>query len=219
VPKLKDHLLPRIKNVHLEEAASNRDDARPSQADLTPANQVTNSDCHERNSVFLKNDRIYHHHIARFNYTTYDVRRAQDVINPGTSHCDILLLADRNIATRSQCDHPFLYARVLGAYHANVAYTGDGMLDYEARRIEFLWVRWFEHDDTRSLGWKGLRLDSVHFPSLATEGAFGFVDPKDVLRGCHIIPAFAGGKRHSDEVSISRCVRDGKDWSHYYVNR
>jgi hypothetical protein len=93
------------------------------------------------------------------------------------------------------------------------------MLDYEPRRIEFLWVRWFEYDGARSVGWEGLRLDSVRFPSLATEGAFGFVDPKDVLRGCHIIPAFARGKRHSDGISISRCACDGKDWTRYCVNR
>ena len=219
MPKLKDHLLPRIKNMLLEEAPSNRD-AYLSPPHLTQAaNYVTHASHHERDSVFLKNDRIYRHHIVRFNYTTYDVRRGQDVINPGTSHCDILLLANRSMVTRPELDHPFLYARVLGVYHANVAYTGEGMLDYEARRIEFLWVRWFEYDGARSVRWKDLRLDSVRFPSLASEGSFGFIDPRDVLRGCHMIPAFARRKSHSDEVSISRCARDGKDWNHYYVNR
>src|SRR6266852_4524404 len=105
----------------LEEAASNRD-AHVSSSDLTPVNHVADSDRHERDSVFLKNDRIYRHHIVRFNYTTYDVRRGQDVINPGTSHCDILLLANRNMVTYPESDHPFLYARVLGVYHAKVAY-------------------------------------------------------------------------------------------------
>ena len=205
--------------MHLEEAASNRN-ANLSPPDLTQAaNYVIHSSRHERDSVFLKNDRIYRHRIARFNYTTYDVRRGQDVINPDTSHCDILLLANRSMETRPEHDHPFLYARILGMYHANVAYTGCGMLDYEARRIEFLWVRWFEYDGARSVRWKDLRLDSVRFPALASEGSFGFVDPRDVLRGCHMIPAFARRKRHSDEVSISRCARDGKDWNYYYVNQ
>ena len=40
--------------------------------------------------------------------------------------------------------HHFLYARVLGAYHVNVIYTGPGMRDFEAHHFEFLWVRWFE---------------------------------------------------------------------------
>jgi hypothetical protein len=62
-------------------------------------------------------------------------------------------------------------------------------------------------------------LDTIRFPPVGSEEAFGFVDPRDVLRACHIIPAFAGGKSHADEVSISRCARDGNDWARYYINR
>jgi hypothetical protein len=124
------------------------------------------------------------------------------------------MLAKRNVETDSEPDHPFMYARVLGIYHANVVYTGEGMIDYQARRFEFLWVRWFHY-----VGRRDLRLDTVRFPPVGSEDAFGFVDPKDVLRACHIIPAFARGKSHSDEVSISRCARDGNDWARYYINR
>jgi hypothetical protein len=202
--------------MHLEEGT----EVSRSRASLMPgASNITDSDHHERDSVLLKNDRIYCHHIARFNYTNYDVRRAQDVINPSTPHCDIMLLAKGNGESHAESDHPFLYARVLGIYHANVVYTGEGMLDYQARRVTFLWVRWFEYDGARSVRWNDLRLDSVHFPPLATEDAFGFVDPRDVLRGCHIIPAFARGRYHPDGVSISRCACDGTDWTQYYVNR
>jgi hypothetical protein len=218
VPKLKEHLLPRIKSILLEEAASKLDTHHP-QAGLTPVNHIADPSHHERDEVFLKNDRIYEHHLARFNYTTYDVRRSQDVINPRTSHCDVVLLANNNGENHSNADHPFLYARVLGIYHANVVYRGEGMLDYQPRRIEFLWVRWFQYDGARSVDWKDLRIDRVRFPPLVSEGAFGFVDPVDVLRGCHIVPAFSRGKRHSDGVSISRCANDGKDWTCFYVNR
>jgi hypothetical protein len=116
-------------------------------------------------------------------------------------------------------DHPFLYARVLGIFHANVIYRGGRVSDYTARRVEFLWVRWFVYDENRSVRWDECRLDSVHLPPMATEGAFGFVDPHDVLRSCHIIPAFAGGRVHSDGVGLSRIARDAEDWSHYCVNR
>jgi hypothetical protein len=51
------------------------------------------------------------------------------------------------------------------------------------------------------------------------EDAFGFVDPKDVLRGCHIMPNFAKGKRHPDGVGISCCAKDNKDYNRYYVGR
>jgi hypothetical protein len=81
-------------------------------------------------------------------------------------------------------------------------------------------VRWFDYDGTESVGWGNLRPDcSVRFPPLANKDAFGFVDPADVVRGCHIIPAFSRGKQHSDGLDISHCVRDGKDWVRYYVNR
>jgi hypothetical protein len=217
VSNLKDHLLPRIKSTLLEEGGSNVETSP--QAGLTSASLAAGYGAHERDSVLIKNDRIYSHQVARFNYTTYDVRRGQDVINPSTPHCDIIMLANRNQETHQERDHPFLYARVLGIYHANVVYMGEGMLDYEARRIEFLWVRWFEYDSSTSSGWSDLRLDCVCFQPLASEGAFGFIDPRDVLRGCHIIPAFTKGKRHSDGVSISRYAQDGKDWTRYHVNR
>jgi hypothetical protein len=161
---------------------------------------------------------MYRHHLARFNYTTYDVRRAQDVINPRTSHRDIMLLASTDNAS-TDLGHPFLYARVLGIYHVNVIYTGEGMLDYNARKVDFLWVRWFEYDGSRSIRWDDFKLDLVRFPPMATEGAFGFVDPRDVLRGCHVIPAFARGKTHLDGVSLSHVVQDAKDWSRYYIGR
>jgi hypothetical protein len=170
--------------------------------------------------VFLKKDTIYHHRLSRFHFTTYDVRRGTDIINPGTSRCNIMFLASNaGTSDGSATEHRFLYARVLGVYHANVVYTGPGMRDYEARRLDFLWVRWYEVVDPANSGWHKSRLDSVRFPSLNGDNAFGFVDPKDVLRGCHVIPNFAKGKRHVDGVGMSRCAKDGKDYNCYYIGR
>jgi hypothetical protein len=211
VPKLKNHILPRIKEMILKEVSSDSaSDAHVLHGGLLPES-LGDTNSQPRDSVLFKNDCMYSHHLARFNYTTYDVRRGQDVVNPGTDHRDIMLLGDMDTQY-----HPFLYARVLGIYHVNVIYIGEGMLDYKARRVEFLWVRWFEHIGSRSSGWDNFKLDSVRFPPMATEGAFGFVDPRDVLRGCHIIPAFASGKVR---VGLSRHVRDAQDWSRYFVGR
>ncbi|KAF8237196.1 hypothetical protein L208DRAFT_1137418, partial [Tricholoma matsutake] len=59
-----------------------------------------------------------------FHYTTYDVHRRTDIINPGTPHCNIMLLVDHADGSVGSPDqHYFLYARVLGAYHANMIYT------------------------------------------------------------------------------------------------
>jgi hypothetical protein len=220
VPNLKDHILPRIKNMLLNETASSSGvGAQPAQASLF-STEENNTTQRERDSVLIKNDRMYLHHLGRFNFTTYDVRRAQDVINPDTSHCDIMLVANTGNTESDTCvDHPFLYARVLGIYHVNAIYTGEGMLDYNTRRVDFLWVRWFRYVGSRSCTWNDLRLDSVDFPPMATEGTFGFVDPRDVLRGCHIIPTFACGNVHLDRVGLSRCAHDAHDWRRYYINR
>jgi hypothetical protein len=164
--------------------------------------------------LYIKNDMMYKHHLARFNYTTYDVRRGQDVINPNTSHHNVMVLAHADSDGAHDC--PFWYARVLGIYHVNVVYTGPGMLDYRPRRLEFLWVRWYSNS-TVTHGWNECRLDRLQFPPIAAENALEFVDPKFVLRTCHLIPAFASGKRHVDGIGLSRCAKDSEDWCSYYV--
>ena len=124
----------------------------------------------------------------------------------------------RQEGTGNVSTHPFWYARVLGVYHVNVVYTGPGMLDCESPRIDFLWVRWLCY--IRDSGsWDDGGLDRLRFPALADSDSFGFVDPNDVLRGCHIIPCFAEGKLHRDGSGLSRCASDAQDWRSYYVNR
>lgn len=129
-----------------------------------------------------------------------------------------MLLADTD-GVDGGASHRFLYARVLGIYHVNAIYAGEGAVNYDTQKIYFLWVRWFEYDETRSLGWDNHDLDSLYFMPMADERAFGFVDPKDVLRGCHIIPTFSSGRVHLDGVGLSCCARDALDWVRYCVNR
>lgn len=170
--------------------------------------------------LFFKNDRLYKHRTLRVNYTTYDVRRAQDTINPNTAHKDIMVLRDDSNDIENEdrgASNRFLYARVLGIYHANVIYTGRGMLDYQPRRLEFLWVRWFQPTPL-PCGWDSRRLDCVKFMPVAHEHAFGFLDPADVIRACHIIPRMALGKVHDDR-GLSVCAKDRDDWQYYYINR
>ncbi|KAG1775826.1 hypothetical protein EV702DRAFT_972611, partial [Suillus placidus] len=47
---------------------------------------------------------------------------------------------------------------------------------------------------------------------------FGFVDPSDILRGCHIIPQFSQGLWHLDGKGVSNCAQDKLDWRCYYIN-
>ena len=166
--------------------------------------------------LFFQQDRMFLHNVLRVNYTTYDVRRKQDTINPNTSHRDVMVLANNN----DDSEHPFLYGRVVGILHVNMIYTGGPTIDYRPRKIEVLWVRWFEHDTNAPTGsWSDSRLDRLRFPPMAGEFAFGFLDPADIVRGCHIIPAFSTKTRYSDGRGISPCARDASDWQSYYLNR
>ncbi|KIJ61923.1 hypothetical protein HYDPIDRAFT_30990 [Hydnomerulius pinastri MD-312] len=51
------------------------------------------------------------------------------------------------------------------------------------------------------------------------QDAFDFIDPADILRGCHLIPAFAKGRSHPDHTALSPIAKDSDDWKYYYVNR
>ncbi len=176
-------------------------------------------------TILIKNNRAYNHKLARFYHTTYDVRRSEDVINPKTPHCNVMLLANFKKTDAGSVDnlarHPFLYGRVLGIYHVNVVYTGPGTKGYDAMRFDFLHVRWFQvHDQGwNNCNWTSLRLDHISFPPVAEKDAFGFVDPKLILRGCHILPIFSLGKCHLDGIGLSKIAKDVNDWKGYYVNR
>jgi hypothetical protein len=208
LPKLKQHLLPRILSILSEDTGQKSD----------PQALPDPSHC-SLDSIIFKHDRIYKHNIARINYTSYDVRRSQDVINASSAHGNIMTLTDTHDDQDQDTIHPFSYARVLGIYHVNVVYVGPGMTDYQPRRLEFLWVRRYQRSQMIQAGWQAHKLDRVQFLPLADDGAFGFIDPSDVMRGCHIVPAFCRGKAHIDGKGLSHCAQDFSDWAAYYVNR
>jgi hypothetical protein len=207
--KLRKHILTRIlldlRNINSNLSTPNDNNLGPVDADPS--------------QILFRRNRIYRHNIMRINYTTYDVRRGQDTINPSTSHHNVMVLADRLDDDDDTSNHPFMYARVLGIFHANVVWASPVTVDYRPQRVEFLWVRWYESLSDSPAGWATCTLDQVHFPSMADEQSFGFLDPADVMRGCHIIPRFVKGKRHADGKGLSKCARDFQDWHRYMVNR
>ncbi|EGO23151.1 hypothetical protein SERLADRAFT_371382 [Serpula lacrymans var. lacrymans S7.9] len=125
--------------------------------------------------VILKNDRIYTHSIFCINYTTYNIRRAQDVVNPRMDHCNIMLLAP------------------LDGFDTNLWYELCGPLDRET-----------------DSGW--YKLNMLCFVPMAEDDAFGFVNPANVLRSCHLVPAFHEGKLHPNGIRMSKFAQDAQDW-------
>ena len=187
--RLKAHLLPRVQALH--EADIFVDSPEPS----VTADAMDIEALSMLNQVIFQRDQIYQHHILWVNYTTYDVCRAQDTINLHTDHRDIMLLLPL------ESTHPFLYAHVLGIFHANIIYTGQGVKDYLPRRMEFLWVCWFDLVNVLA-GWEHTTLDHLRFVLITQDDAYRFVDPTNVIRGCHLIPAFSSARIHPDGILL-----------------
>ena len=146
----------------------------------------------ERNSVWIANNQIYSVKTLSINYTTYDIRRDYDTINPH-NHQFVMVRSPEN-GTEA---HPYWYAQVLGVYHAFVSTTHPGAHDQSVRRMEFLWVRWLGLEPKYRSGPRHARLPMVGFVEDSDELAFGFLDPSLVIRGCHLIPRFAAGRTNT----------------------
>ncbi|KAJ7222643.1 hypothetical protein GGX14DRAFT_352730 [Mycena pura] len=201
LPKLQEHLLSRLE--HPEWSGD--------------GNEFTAA---QRYKLRFENSRFYRHKILRINYTTYDVRRGQDCLNPRT-HSDVMHLSpDEEDSSES---HPFAYAQIIGIFHANVVNTAIGA-NPKAQPMEFLWVRCYRLDPTWRGGFKKKRLFRLEFLPETDPNAFGFLNPDEVIRGAHVVPAFAYGRtEHLLEAnSIGRLPREGlsdsEDWRYYYVN-
>ncbi|KAF7359981.1 hypothetical protein MVEN_00725000 [Mycena venus] len=198
LPKLQEHLLSRLS--HPEWTGDGNE--------FTPG---------QRFRLVLRNDRMYKHKLLRVNYTTYDVRRGQDCLNPRT-HSDVMYLAPEGDTT-----HPFSYAQIIGIYHADVLNTADAA-NAQLQSMQFLWVRRYRLDRTFRGGFQRKRLHRLEFLPESDPNAFGFLNPDEVIRGAHIIPAFAHGCTAEllTGESIGRLDRDGleenEDWRYYYVN-
>ncbi|KIK35492.1 hypothetical protein CY34DRAFT_16981 [Suillus luteus UH-Slu-Lm8-n1] len=183
IPKLKDHILYRLRNL-----------------DVSYCDHVFTED--ERNSIIIPDNRLYSVQIMQVYYTTYDLRREHDTINPRT-HPDIMVLSGE---TRPQ--HPYWYARVLGIYHVEVWLNTDGPA--KKHRVEVLYVRWLAPLIDHQSGMSYARLPKVAFVEDSDRDAFG----------THLIPAFASGRGSSSlryGRSFTRQSGELDDWEAYYI--
>ncbi|KAL0563662.1 hypothetical protein V5O48_018402 [Marasmius crinis-equi] len=210
VPKLWDHLLHRVYGPD-------------SNTEYTTS---------ERSNLSLINDCLYPHRILRVNYNTYDRRRSQDSISTRT-HPDIIML--NPAAADSEDVHPYLYGQVLAVCHTHVQVRPSVLTKKlpVARRMDFLWVRYYELDTTYAAGFGAKRLYRVSFPPASDTNAFGFLDPADVIRGAHIIPAFdhgaadprtslpswSSGRQVEMLTTSGTRERETEDWKYYHINK
>jgi hypothetical protein len=123
-----------------------------------------------------------------------------------------------NQAEDPENSHPYWYARVIGIFHAKVFQVGSGSA---YKQMDFLWVRWYGLDMHSRSGFKARRLYQVGFLNSNDDtGAFGFIDPLDVIRAVHLIPEFVFGKTSQLlSPSIVRREDEGnEDYERYYIN-
>ncbi|KAJ3887325.1 hypothetical protein GG344DRAFT_80858, partial [Lentinula edodes] len=199
-PKLQDHLLGRLMDRKFD------GDTHESFTDA------------DRNHIRLKGGSFISLKTCRINYTTYDVRRDQDTINP-SNHADVMMLSGEDAAGA----HPYWYARVLGIFrattissHPNASTTKSGPVE-----MEFLWVRWLGIDPGHQSGSRNARLPKVGFVPESDPFAFGFLDPAHVIRGCHLMPAFSDGRTsellETEKPTVARKEGEKDDWAYFYV--
>jgi hypothetical protein len=133
-------------------------------------------------------------------------------------HADFLCLSREDQASSNP--HPYWYGRIIGIFHALVRHVGPRSKSTDIQRVDFLWVRWFGRDLSYLGGWNRRRLHRLGFLHDSDEGAFGFLDPNEVIRAAHLIPGFAYGR--TTEIlghSIARQdYENDEDWQYFYVS-
>ena len=163
----------------------------------------------QRDSITFVGNRMYKHAVIRINYTTYDLRRAQDSINVRT-HPYLMTLGHED-GEEGMKLHPYWYAKVLGIFHVNVRCSGS----MESERMEFLWVHWFGRDPDHEGGFETRRLHRIGLTDSEDPTSYEFLNPNDVLRSVHLIPAFSPNEE-TQEMDDSD--DDAIPQSHYYVS-
>ncbi|THU76429.1 hypothetical protein K435DRAFT_813415 [Dendrothele bispora CBS 962.96] len=128
--------------------------------------------------------------VVRINYTTYDLRRNQDSINPRT-HPDIMVLSPPDSI------HPFIYGRVIGIFHCNVQLKKTARFKaIRHHRVDFLWVRWYQYDSNYPSGWQAKRTTSTQ----------RYLSSTSIARQYEAI------------TPDGSCKIETNDWKFYYVN-
>jgi len=173
----------------------------------------------DRNSLRIDNHRLYIKKFIRINYTTDDLRRDQDTIG---SRCqnDIMVLSGSD---EDRDRNPYWFGRVISIFSVKASTSHQKAISQRGNSavVDVLFIRWFGHDSAQ-VDW-GLhcgRMPKVGFLPAENPGAFGFVNPDDILRRTHIIPDFASGR--TQEImgpSIARIDSENdSDYNFYYVS-
>ncbi|KAJ3804874.1 hypothetical protein F5876DRAFT_82487 [Lentinula aff. lateritia] len=183
-----------------------------------------NGDTHEtftdddRKHIRIKDRKLVELQTLRVNYTTYDIRRDQDTINP-RNHADVMMLSPED----EPGAHPYWYARVLRIFRVQVisSHPLASTVLSGPQEMEILWVRWLGVEPGYHSGFQCGRLPKVGFVDEADLFAFGFLAPAHIIRGCHLMPSFSDGRTagllQTSEPTAARKTDEIDDWQFFYV--
>ena len=175
----------------------------------------------DRNTVRISGEQIYRCRKMRINYTTYNVMRDGDIIN-------LRMYPDIMVKSPETGPHaqPYWYACVIGIFHAYILSTHPGVGRKMLYPMDFLWVRWFGMEPGRyHHGFRHAHLPKIGFIKSSDYHAFTFLDPSQVIRGVHLIPAFSETPERTSALlpvtkSVARILNPNEqdDWVNFYVN-
>lgn len=124
----------------------------------------------------------------KVNYTTYNVCRKQDIINPSTHH-NVMVLSHET----EPGQHPYWYACILKVFHTHIRHCGLESWNLLVQPMEVLWVCWYGINPGHRYGPTLTQLPKVGFVPESDSAAFGFLDPSLMIIACHLIPVFSNG--------------------------
>ena len=145
IPKLKGHILGRLLNCTYKGDTYGK----------------FTSD--KRNTICIAGECLYRCRTMHVNYTTYDIRREEDVINPKT-YPNIMV---KSSETGPQAQ-PYWYAHVIGIFHGLVSSLHPEVREQSLHHMDFLWVCWFGMEPGRyHYGFRCTRLPKIGFSVVA----------------------------------------------------
>ena len=113
-------------------------------SDVEFHDSLTDEDC---NRVCIVGNKLFSAGTLRVNYTTYDVCREQNTVNP---HTHPFVMVKSGKTTKNV--HPFWYAQVLGMFHASVLDTDVESTVRSPQHVEFFFL-----SSARLLCWSAVR--------------------------------------------------------------
>jgi hypothetical protein len=139
------------------------------------------------------------------------------------THADIMVLSHEE-GVGGCAAFPYWHARIIGIYHFMVCKRTEGEAGLSSpSQMDVLLVRWLGFDSPdRQSGWRARQLHKVGFlPDTDIHGpAFGFLDPREVIRMVHLIPDFASIRTKDlltrQSIAILDSDLDG-EYPTYYV--